>query len=108
MGSTFLAFLCLGMHHIADLRGYDHILFVSALTVGYRPAEWRRLLWLVTAFTLGHSCPLALATLDLVRVSSAGVEAAIAGTILVTGLFTLGSVPRRPRESPGPFLSCPA
>jgi hypothetical protein len=89
MGSEFLTYLRLGMHHIADLRGYDHILFVAALTLAYRPAEWRRLLILVTAFTLGHSVTLALATLGLVHVSSAIVEASIAGTIVCSSLVAV-------------------
>jgi hypothetical protein len=94
MGSEILTYLRLGMHHIADLRGYDHILFVAALTVAYRPNDWHRLLWLVTAFTLGHSVTLALATLDLVRVNPSLVEAAIAGTIVATSLMAIGFAAR--------------
>jgi hypothetical protein len=82
------------MHHIADLRGYDHILFVAALTVAYRPADWRRLLWLVTAFTLGHSITLALATLHVVRVNARLVEAGIAATIVATSLMAIAMVAR--------------
>ena len=89
MGSEILTYLRLGLHHIADLRGYDHILFVSALTVAYRPGEWRRLLWLVTAFTVGHSVTLALATLNLVRVNSALVETGIALTIVISSLMAI-------------------
>jgi hypothetical protein len=96
MGSELLTYLRLGMHHIADLRGYDHILFVAALTVAYRPGEWRRLLWLVTAFTLGHSVTLALATLDVVRVSARVVEPAIAATIVLTSLLALVLALRAP------------
>lgn len=89
MGSEILTYLRLGLNHIADLRGYDHILFITALTVAYAPAEWRRLLWLVTAFTLGHSVTLALATLDLVRAPAALVEIGIALTIVVSALLAL-------------------
>ncbi|HWA55607.1 MAG TPA: HupE/UreJ family protein [Gemmatimonadales bacterium] len=87
MGSEILTYLRLGLHHIADLRGADHILFIAALTISYPVAEWRRLLWLVTAFTVGHSVTLALATLDLVRVNAALVEAGIALTIVATSLM---------------------
>jgi hypothetical protein len=104
MGSEILTYLRLGMHHIADLRGYDHILFVAALTVAYRPAEWRRLLWLVTAFTFGHSITLALATLDLVRVASRLVEPAIAGTIVATSLLAI-VVAARSGSAPGAPVS---
>ncbi len=94
MGSEIQTYLRLGMHHIADLRGYDHILFVAALTVAYPIRDWRRLLILVTAFTLGHSITLALATLDLVRVDSALVESAIAATIAITGFVTIATTVR--------------
>lgn len=90
MGSEILTYLRLGLHHIADLRGYDHILFVAALTIAYRPADWRRLLWLVTAFTLGHSVTLALATLNLVRVQAGLVETGIALTIVISSLMAIG------------------
>ncbi len=97
MGSEFLTYFRLGVGHIADLRGYDHILFIIALTAGYALREWRKLLWLVTAFTLGHSLTLALATLDLVRVSSGLVEILIAVTIVATGVY--GLVSRRATEA---------
>ncbi len=89
MHSTFAVYLQLGFDHIADLRGYDHILFVVALSAGYGLAHWRRLLVLVTAFTVGHSLTLALATLRLVSVSSAWVEFLIPLTIVATGVFTI-------------------
>lgn len=87
MGSEFFTYFRLGVGHIADLRGYDHILFIVALTAGYAARDWRKLLWLVTAFTLGHSVTLALATLDLVRVRGALIEVLIAVTIVATGLY---------------------
>lgn len=85
----FLLYLRLGFTHIADLRAYDHLLFVAALTAAYGPRESVRLAWLVTAFTVGHSVTLALATLDLVRVPAAFVEPAIAATILLTALLAI-------------------
>ncbi len=87
MSSEFLIYLRLGFHHIADLAGYDHILFVTALAIPYAARDWRRLLVLVTAFTVGHSVTLALATLRLVSVSSTLVEALIPATILVTAVM---------------------
>jgi hypothetical protein len=89
MHSTFAVYLDLGFDHIADLRGYDHILFIVALAAGYALSHWKHLLVLVTAFTVGHSITLVLATLRLVNASSAWVEFLIPVTILVTGLFNL-------------------
>ena len=84
----FALYLQLGFHHIADLAGYDHLLFVTALAIPYAPRDWRRLAILVTAFTLGHSITLALATLRLVAVPTAAVEALIPATILVTAVLS--------------------
>jgi hypothetical protein len=89
MGSAFTVYLELGFRHIADLAGYDHILFIVALAAGYRLSQWKHLLVLVTAFTVGHSVTLALATLDLVRVRGDWVEFLIPLTILLTALYTL-------------------
>ena len=89
MHSTFAVYLRLGFDHIADPRAYDHILFIVALSAGYALTHWRHLLVLVTAFTVGHSITLALATLRLVHVSSAAVEVLIPCTILATGLYNL-------------------
>lgn len=99
--SDFLAYLRLGAAHIADVRGYDHILFVAALTGGYAPSAWRRLLWLVTAFTLGHSATLALATLGAVRVDAAAVEVAIPATIVLTSLLSVAALRPGRRTPPG-------
>jgi hypothetical protein len=89
MISEFLVYLQLGFDHITDIKGYDHILFVAALSAAYRPNEWKKLLWLVTAFTVGHSLTLGLATLDLIRVSSSIVETLIPVTIVATSLMNL-------------------
>jgi hypothetical protein len=87
MSSEFLTYFQLGLAHIADLAGYDHILFIVALTSGFALRDWKRLLWLVTAFTLGHSVTLALATLGLVRVHVSLIELLIAVTIVLTGVY---------------------
>jgi len=89
MGSEFVAYFRLGLGHIADLAAYDHILFIAALTAGYAISDWRRLLWLVTAFTIGHSITLALAPLDLLHVNSKLIETLSPSTILATALFCI-------------------
>ena len=99
MASAFAVYLELGFEHIADVRGYDHILFVVALAAGYGVKEWRHLLVLVTAFTVGHSATLALATLRLVPVPPAWVEFLIPMTIVATSLYTLWET-RHPDWSP--------
>ena len=89
MISEFLVYLRLGFEHISDLAGYDHILFIAALCAVYQWDQWRQLLWLVTAFTLGHSVTLALATLNLITINDALVEFLIPATIFVTSVLNI-------------------
>ncbi|MDE2679002.1 MAG: HupE/UreJ family protein [Gemmatimonadota bacterium] len=102
----FAVYLELGFEHLLDLRGYDHILFLAGLCAAYSLARWRELLVLVTAFTIGHSVSLALATLRLVSVNSSLVEFLIPVTIVATaltnlaGLWREGGRARQPREDP--------
>ena len=102
MFDEFQLYVRLGFHHIADLAGYDHILFIAALAIPYAPRDWRRLGILITAFTLGHSITLALATLQLVSVKSAVVEALIPVTIVVTAVLAWreASLPERTTSLP--------
>jgi hypothetical protein len=86
MSSTFLTFAHLGFRHIVDVSAMDHILFLLALAAIYQPRDWRDALWVVTAFTVGHSITLALAVTGLVTLPSALIEFLIPVTILVTGV----------------------
>ncbi len=85
----FKLYLKLGFDHILDINGYDHILFVIALCAAYRFTEWKKILILVTAFTVGHSLTLALSALNVVRVNADLIEFLIPLTILITALFNV-------------------
>jgi|SRR5690349_6107566 hypothetical protein len=87
--SEFQLYFGLGKDHILDVNGYDHILFVIALCILYSIREWRQVLILVTAFTLGHSVTLALATLDIIKVNVALIEFLIPVTILITAVSNI-------------------
>ncbi|MCP3928164.1 MAG: HupE/UreJ family protein [Bacteroidetes bacterium] len=89
MQSTFQTFLKLGFEHISDLNGYDHILFIVALCAIYQLREWRKVLVLVTAFTIGHSVTLALAALDMITVPSDWIEFLIPVTIFITAIYNV-------------------
>ncbi|QHV98416.1 HupE/UreJ family protein [Spirosoma endbachense] len=82
----FLIYLRLGFDHITDPSGYDHILFVIALCAVYTLRQWRQVLILVTAFTIGHSITLALATLQLITYKTALIELLIPITIFITAI----------------------
>lgn len=82
--NTFNLYLSLGFDHIIDFNGYDHILFVATLCGVYLLKQWKQILVLVTAFTIGHSVTLALATLNILNISSELVEFLIPLTIAIT------------------------
>ena len=87
--SEFKLYFDLGREHILDANGYDHILFVIALCVIYSIREWKQVLILVTAFTVGHSITLALATLEVITVRADVVEFLIPLTILITAVSNI-------------------
>jgi len=89
--SEFFTFLKLGFEHIADLSAFDHLLFIITLCAVYRPAEWKKILILVTAFTIGHSLTLVLSGFDILRVRPDLVEFLIPVTILLTALHNVGA-----------------
>lgn len=89
--SAFWLYLQIGIEHILDLKGIDHMLFIVALCAIYSFSEWKKVLVLVTAFTLGHSLTLALSALEVVFINQDLVETLIPVTILLTSVFNLRS-----------------
>ncbi len=79
-------YLHLGFRHIMDWEAWDHILFVLVLTIRYQWTDWKKLLVLITAFTIGHSITLALSTLNWVNFPTALVEFLIPITIVFTAV----------------------
>ncbi len=91
----------LGLEHILDLNGYDHILFVITMCAIYRPADWKKILLLVTAFTIGHSLTLALCAFDVLKINSALIEFLIPLTIFLTALWNI--ISKEGKEKAGLF-----
>ncbi len=87
--NEFYMYLRLGLEHILDINGYDHILFVLALCAIYTVADWKKILVLVTAFTVGHSITLALATFGVLNVDTDLIEMLIPVTIFLTALSNI-------------------
>ncbi len=82
----FKFYLKLGFEHIADLNAYDHILFLVVLCAVYKMNQWRNILILITAFTIGHSITLFLVSLDYFTIPSRVIKLLIPITILITSL----------------------
>ncbi len=98
--SEFSAFFWLGFSHILDLQswtsifnGIDHILFILVLAAVYPLAEWRKILVLVTAFTIGHSLTLALAAFRVIPFNPYLIEILIPVTIFLTALYNFYEKP---------------
>lgn len=87
--SELFAFMTLGFRHIVNPEAADHILFLLALAAIYRPRDWRRAVWVVTAFTVGHSITLALAVTNALVLPTAWIEFLIPVTIVATGVENL-------------------
>lgn len=90
-----LDYLEIGFKHILDTDGIDHLLFLVALVVVYRLSDWKRVVLLATAFTVGHSLTLALAMLDIIHVNERLIEIMIALTIFLAAMdnFSVGRGP---------------
>jgi hypothetical protein len=87
--SDFRFYFGLGWEHILNWKALDHLLFITALATIYLLKDWKQVLILVTAFTIGHSLTLVLSVLDIIRFSSRWVEFLIPCTILITAFSNL-------------------
>ena len=87
--TDFAFYFATGWHHIISWNAADHILFIIALTAIYGLSNWKQVLVLVTAFTIGHSLTLALSVYDIIRFNEKWVEFLIPCTIISTGVFNL-------------------
>lgn len=86
MMSEVLSFAHLGFRHIVDATALDHILFLLALAAIYRGRDWRDSLWVISAFTVGHSMTLALVATGTLNLPNRLIEILIPFTIVATGV----------------------
>ncbi len=87
--NDFILYFKMGLFHVLDLKAYDHILFLIVLAVVYQFKQWKKVIWLITLFTLGHSITLALSAYNVIRVREDLVEFLIPLTIFITGLMNV-------------------
>lgn len=91
-----------GINHILDIKAYHHILFLIVLTVPFAFKDWKRLLLLVTLFTLGHSVSLIMAYYDIITVSKSLVQFLMPMTIMVVALYNVFTAGKKaPSEKVG-------
>lgn len=81
--------LKLGLFHVLDWNAYDHVLFLIALVAAYTFTQGKRIFWLITVFTLGHTLSLTLAAYDVVKIDSSWIEFLIPVSILFTAMYNI-------------------
>lgn len=87
--SQFWLYFKVGLTHVLDIHAYDHVLFLIALMVPYAFKDWKRVLLLVSLFTIGHTLSLLLSVFGIISVKTSLVEFLIPITILITAVFHL-------------------
>ena len=85
--NDFSLYFSTGWFHIISVNALDHVLFIIALAAIYLFGNWKQVLVLVTAFTIGHSLTLVLSVFDIIRVADKWVEFLIPCTIIATAVF---------------------
>lgn len=91
----FKLFIELAFNHVLDWQAYDHILFFIVLTVIYNFSDWRKALWLISLFTIGHTTTLGLATYDIITIKKSLIEFLIPLTILITALVNVVTINKK-------------
>jgi len=85
----FILYLKIGLTHVLDFSAYDHILFLIALAVIFSFDQFKKVLWLITLFTIGHTLTLALSAYGVLKVDVKIVEFLIPVTIFITGVVNI-------------------
>ena len=89
--NDFIFYFKIGLNHVLDFSAYDHILFLIVLAVVFNFKNWKKVLWLVTLFTIGHSITLALSAYEVLKIKIDLIEFLIPLTIFITGIVNVVS-----------------
>ena len=96
--SEFWVYFQIGLHHVLDIQAYDHVLFMIALVLPFTFKDWKRLLFSVTLFTIGHTTALLLSVYEILVIKASIVELLIPITILSTAVFNLFTIGKTNRK----------
>lgn len=86
---NFSSFFINGWEHIVDINAYDHLLFVMTLCAAFKLEQWKQILVIITAFTIGHSGTLILSALDVIPANSKLIDTLIPFTIMITAIANI-------------------
>ena len=92
---NFVLYFKMGLYHVLDFSAYDHILFLIVLAVVFSFNQWKKVLWLVTFFTIGHSLTLGLSAYGILEMRMDIIEFLIPLTIFITGWINILSAKKR-------------
>ena len=95
----FNLYLKLGLYHVLDWQAYDHILFLIALAVIYNYNNWKKVIWLVTLFTIGHTLALGLAAYKIINIDVVIIEFLIPVTIFITAFVNILTIKKGKQKS---------
>ena len=79
----------MGLNHVLDFTAYDHILFLIVLAVVFNFNQWKKVIWLISFFTIGHTVTLALAAYGILNIRVDIIEFLIPLTIFITGVVNV-------------------
>ncbi len=96
--NTFTSFFVNGWNHIVDISAYDHLLFIITLCAAFKLREWKQILIIITAFTIGHCGTLILSSLDIIPANSQIIEMLIPFTIMITALANVIDYNKKDRK----------
>jgi hypothetical protein len=85
----FLLYVKMGLNHVLDFSAYDHVLFLIALAVIFSFHQLKKVLWLITLFTIGHTVTLALSAYGVIKIDVKIVEFLIPVTIFITAVVNI-------------------
>lgn len=97
--SQFWVYFELGLDHVLDWQAYDHVLFIVVLVASYGFTTWKRVLGLVTLFTVGHTLALFLSVYKILKIDPNYVEFLIPVTILATAIFDIATAGKKVRNT---------
>jgi hypothetical protein len=89
MMDQILFYLKIGFSHIMDINAYDHLLFLASISIIYSFKTWKKLFWIVTFFTIGHSMSLVISSYEIYKPNTDIIEFLIPVTIIVSALSNI-------------------
>jgi len=95
----FIFYTNFGLTHVLDVQAYDHVLFFIVLTIFYGFKDWKKALWLITFFTIGHTLTLTLSSYRFIYINTDIVEFLIPLTIFVTAFYNISTSKNKNRNN---------